>query len=59
MKLARLILTVTAKALTAATETTVTAVTISVEMWHSYYIQQWIAVMKSSMSSAQQYLRFL
>jgi len=32
MKSARLILTVTAKALTAATETTVTAVTISVEI---------------------------
>jgi len=32
MKLARLILTVIAKALTAATETTVTAVTISVEI---------------------------
>ncbi len=57
-KLVRLTLTVTAKALTAATETTVTAVIILVRMWHLHYIQQWVAVMKSSVSFTQQYLRF-
>ena len=40
MKSARLTLIVTAKALTAVTETTVTAVTILVRMQHLHYIQQ-------------------
>jgi len=40
MKSVRLTLTVTAKALTAVTEITVTAVIILVRMWHLHYIQQ-------------------
>ncbi len=49
-ELARLTLIVTAKALTAATETTAAAVTILVRMQHLHYIQQWIMIMKSSVS---------
>ncbi len=50
MKSVRLTLIVTVKALTVIIMTTVTAVTISVEIQHLHYIQQWVIVMKSSMN---------
>ncbi len=50
MKSVRLTLIVTAKALTVIIMTTVTAVTILVEIQHLHYIQQWVIVMKSSMN---------
>jgi len=59
MKSARLTLIVIVKALTAAIVTIVTAMTILVRVQHLHYIQQWVAVMKSSMNLIQQYLRFL
>jgi len=59
VKSVRLTLTVTAKVLTVTIVTTVIAMTILMRMQHLHYIQQWTAIIKSSMSSAQQYLRFL
>jgi len=56
---ARLTLTVIVKVLTVTTVIKVTAVTILMRMQHLHYIQQLVAIIKSSISSAQQYLRFL